>query len=287
MDKRRMWRYVGVLLFVSIAAEILILHFYGLSNSTGKLMLGIVMLLPGISTVTYILITREGFRIINWKIKRPIYLLYAALIPALLSLLCMFSIIMFGLGSSTHFTLANGVVNIKRGMFILGKGNQSPIFFFVNYMVTALVFSVVNGIPAFGEELGWRGFLQKKLVNHYNIVPGIILLGLIWGFWHFPLIISGYNYPEYPVLGAFLLFPLTTVFSSFFLAWLTIRSQSLWPAVLAHGCVNTFYGNVIGEMDFGSHRLAADLVILIIWLITAVVSYLLLRKMRTTDAVTP
>jgi membrane protease YdiL (CAAX protease family) len=95
---------------------------------------------------------------------------------------------------------------------------------------------------------------------------------LIWGFWHFPLIVSGYNYPESPVLGAFILFPLTTIFASFFLAWLTIKGQSLWPAVLAHGSVNSFIGAFIGGMEY-QNRLAADILVLAFWAIIALLSY--------------
>ena len=279
--KKRMWWYVGTLLFVSWASELFLLHAFGLEDPKAKPFFGILMLLPGLIAVGYLMITREGFRTIDWGIKKPIYLLYAAIVPALLALACMFIIGISGAGSSTHFAFAQAGVDIKRGMFVLGKGEQSPWFFILNYSVTAIVFSGVNGIPAFGEELGWRGFLQRKLVDHYGLVSGVTLLGLIWGFWHFPLILNGYNYPEHPVLGALILFPLTTVFSSFFLAWLTLSSRSLWPAVLAHGCVNTFYGNVISEMNFGKHRLAADAIILFVWFLTAAFSYLLLRRMNT------
>ena len=282
-----MWWYVGVLLCVSWACEIVLLRIYGLEDPRVKPFVGVLMFLPGLMALGYLLITREGFRTIDWGIKKPIYLLYAIVVPALLALFCMFMLGALGIGSSTHFTFTQAGVSIKRGMFVLGKGEQSLWFFVLNYLITAVVFSVVNGIPAFGEELGWRGFLQRRLVSYYGLVPGITLLGLLWGLWHFPLILSGYNYPDHPVLGALVLFPLTTVFSSFFLAWLTLSSRSLWPAVLAHGCVNTFYGNVVSEMNFSNNRLAADMIILFIWLLTAAASYSLLRKTNAYAHLTP
>src|SRR5262249_14339677 len=90
-----------------------------------------------------------------------------------------------------------------------------------------------------------------------------------------------YNYPEHPLLGAFLLFPLTTLFASFFLAWLTLSSSSLWPAVLAHGSVNTFYGQVLLEMSFGPNRLTVDIIVLLVWLFLAAVSCALQCKRAT------
>ena len=279
--KSGVWWYVGVLLFASWAYEIFLLRTFGLEDAKAAPFFGALMFLPGLTALGYLLITKEGLRTIDWGIKKPAYLVCALLVPAALALFCMLIIGVLGLGRSTHFALTGARISINRGMFILGKGEQSVWFFILNYLVTAIVFSVVNGIPAFGEELGWRGFLQRRLVARCGLVPGITLLGLIWGFWHFPLILNGYNYPEQPVLGAFVLFPLTTVFSSFFLAWLTLTSSSVWPAVLAHGCVNTFYGHVVSEMDFGKNRLAADMIILAIWFLAGLTSYLLLRRTRT------
>ena len=281
LRQSRVWWYIGALLLFSWACEFFLLQTFGLENAKAIPLFAILMLLPGLFAIGYLLITKEGFRTIDWGIKKPSYLLYAVIIPAALALLSMLVIGALHIGTSPHFAFTHEHISIKRGMFLLGKGEQSPWFFAVNYFVTAVVFSVINGIPAFGEELGWRGFLQPRLVSRYGIVSGIILLGLIWGFWHFPLILSGYNYPEHPVLGALVLFPLTTVFSSFLLAWLTLSSRSLWPAVLAHGCVNTFYGQVVSEMNFGVYRLTADVIILSIWFLTAVVSYMLLQTTRT------
>ncbi|WP_445263802.1 CPBP family glutamic-type intramembrane protease [Rhodohalobacter sp. 8-1] len=81
----------------------------------------------------------------------------------------------------------------------------------------AIPFSIINSIAAFGEELGWHGYLQDKFVCSYGRTLGIRLLGPLWGSWHFPLILPvGYNYPDSLILGAFLLFPATAVLASFF-----------------------------------------------------------------------
>jgi len=37
------------------------------------------------------------------------------------------------------------------------------------------------------EEIGWRGFALPKLQVNYNTLYSSVILGIIWGFWHFPL----------------------------------------------------------------------------------------------------
>ena len=59
-------------------------------------------------------------------------------------------------------------------------------------------------IITFGEEYGWRGYLQSELV-HLGRIRGVGLLGIIWGVWHWPIIWMGYNYPGQPVLGPLLM----------------------------------------------------------------------------------
>ncbi|GAA2820995.1 hypothetical protein GCM10020220_006760 [Nonomuraea rubra] len=59
--------------------------------------------------------------------------------------------------------------------------------------------TVVTMIPAFGEEWGWRGWLVPWLSAEAGVSRGLLISGLIWGLWHAPLTLLGYNYPN---LGA-------------------------------------------------------------------------------------
>jgi len=64
-------------------------------------------------------------------------------------------------------------------------------------LVTLPAAAFINLIPALGEELGWRGWLFPKLMP-LGAVPAILVSGVIWGLWHAPLILLGYNYPGVP-----------------------------------------------------------------------------------------
>jgi membrane protease YdiL (CAAX protease family) len=41
------------------------------------------------------------------------------------------------------------------------------------------------------EEPGWRGFALPKLQRKYSSIIASIIIGIIWGFWHLPLYITG------------------------------------------------------------------------------------------------
>jgi membrane protease YdiL (CAAX protease family) len=69
----------------------------------------------------------------------------------------------------------------------------------------------VNGLFAFGEELGWRGYLLPKLMP-LGKWKAYVLVGIIWGLWHGPLVLAGFNYPAFPVLGVLGMIGMTTTF---------------------------------------------------------------------------
>jgi membrane protease YdiL (CAAX protease family) len=90
-----------------------------------------------------------------------------------------------------------------------------------------------------GEEIGWRGFLQTPLIDAFGVVGGVIILGLIWGIWHAPVALRGHNLRSDFWAEAFVVYPLMCVCYSFPLAFLTIGSGSIWPALVFHATNNT------------------------------------------------
>lgn len=55
-------------------------------------------------------------------------------------------------------------------------------------MLTMVINIIVVGpllglIITFGEEYGWRGFLQTELTC-LGRIRGVFILGVIWGIWH-------------------------------------------------------------------------------------------------------
>jgi uncharacterized protein len=104
-------------------------------------------------------------------------------------------------------------------------------------LATLPVAALVNLLPALGEELGWRGWLLPKLMP-LGALPAILISGVVWGAWHAPLILLGYNYPDAPGwLGLSAMIAMCTLVGAVF-GWLRLRSGSVWPAALAHAAFN-------------------------------------------------
>ncbi len=111
-------------------------------------------------------------------------------------------------------------------------------------LVSLPLASMINVIPALGEELGWRGWLLPKLMP-LGAIPAILISGAIWGLWHAPLILLGYNYPGAPGwLGLSAMVAMCVLVGAIF-GWLRLRSGSVWPAALAHAAFNGAGGSYL------------------------------------------
>jgi uncharacterized protein len=120
---------------------------------------------------------------------------------------------------------AMGLDQLPTLTFLLITGVQTAVF--APFM--AMLISV-------GEEYGWRGTLQPELMK-LGRIKGVVLVGLIWGVWHAPIIAMGHNYPGYPVAGIFLM-TLYTLGLGFILGLAFIKSRSVWVAAYLHGVNN-------------------------------------------------
>jgi uncharacterized protein len=99
---------------------------------------------------------------------------------------------------------------------------------------------LVNAIPTLGEELGWRGYLLPQLLP-LGQWPALLISGAIWGLWHAPVILLGYNYPQHPQLGVLLMVGFCMVWGVLF-GWLRLSTGSVWPSMLAHAAMNGIAG---------------------------------------------
>jgi membrane protease YdiL (CAAX protease family) len=104
-------------------------------------------------------------------------------------------------------------------------------------LAEALVFGVtINAVAAFGEELGWRGLLQREL-SHLGFWRSSALIGVIWGLWHAPIIIQGYNYPQHPLVGVAMMTVFTLLLSPIFV-YVRLKARSVIAAAVIHGTLN-------------------------------------------------
>lgn len=107
-----------------------------------------------------------------------------------------------------------------------------------------LIAPLINSLFTFGEEFGWRAYLQPKLMP-LGMRKTMLLMGIIWGVWHWPVIAMGHNYgleyPGAPWLGLLPMVWFTFVVGTF-LGWITLKGSSVWPAVIGHAAINGIAG---------------------------------------------
>src|SRR5689334_22253189 len=101
---------------------------------------------------------------------------------------------------------------------------------------TLIVGPFIGLIITFGEEYGWRGYLQTEL-THLGRIRGVFLLGVIWGIWHWPVIWMGYNYPGQPILGSIAMVMMCVILA-YFLAYAVFKSNGIWTAAYLHALSN-------------------------------------------------
>lgn len=191
-------------------------------------MLGVLVTCRGLGT------QKTGIR---WKLQLKGHLgCYALALwgPALLTLA----------GAALYFALYpqqfDGQMTVLAGQLGL---ESVPMSLLLIQIVQCVTFApILNTFFALGEEVGWRGWLTPTLQGRLGRVPGVILSGVIWGIWHWPLILlAGYQYglgyPGAPWTGLAGMCLFTTVIG-ILLSWLYDRTGSIWAPSLAHGAIN-------------------------------------------------
>jgi membrane protease YdiL (CAAX protease family) len=143
-------------------------------------------------------------------------------------------------------------LGISYGIFWQISGEGFPLSFGFETIPEWIFGILMSSVLAFGEELGWRGFLLPRMTAAWNVIIAVIASGIIWGVWHMPLMVSGL-YQSGTVMGYQLTFFLfETVILTGILAFLRLKSDSLWPAVILHGTHNFLDQAVFGPVTTGA-----------------------------------
>jgi membrane protease YdiL (CAAX protease family) len=122
-------------------------------------------------------------------------------------------------------------------------------------------------VGAFGEELGWRGYLQKMIGGRLTGLIAFLIVGVLWGLWHVGNYLNGPTYV--------LFFVLSTIGYSAVMAWLIQTAEyNVIPAALFHFAVNAgFY--ILKDVLTDIRLMALNG---IVWMGAAVIVVVLSRK---------
>jgi membrane protease YdiL (CAAX protease family) len=229
------------------------------TDMLGRLGAGVTlptMLTPMIAAfIMRIFVSREGLKGSLGLLRSPKYYLVALIVPAV---------------------FVTAVVLIVQALG-LGEFRWSEATWFVYLML--LLIALPLTLFTFGEEYGWRGYLLPRLLP-LGEIRASVLLGVIWGVWHLPLILAGLNYPGVNVWLAIIVFTFVTVALSFTYTWFYVASSgSVLVAAVFHASTNQFSDTFwVPPLLSGANPFAPSLVgaVLIMALVVAV--YRLFRR---------
>lgn len=191
----------------------------------------------------------------TWQFFPTLYTFFPALVALLLMRNLKIPVTLKNLGlvftgNRTNYLLAffipiiltgiNIMVQIKVGNYIL-----KPELNYTELGLVLIANQFVLLIFILGEEIGWRSFLQNRLVEEYGIWMAIAILGVVWGLWHAPIALKGYNLPEYPQFEAFVFYPFICICYASIMMLLFIKTKSVIPSLIFHTTNNNIGGIVL------------------------------------------
>lgn len=106
-----------------------------------------------------------------------------------------------------------------------------------------LAFGIAAGVLAgFFEEIGWTGFAYPRMRARFGALGGALLLGLLWGVWHLPVVDSlGAASPHGPALPAFFAsFVAIVTALRVLIAWVYTNTGSILMPQLLHASSTGF-----------------------------------------------
>lgn len=224
--------------------------------SAGTAVLAGVMFIPALSAFVVLrLKTGSGRSSAAWRWGpwRPYAVVWLA-VPALVTVIYLVS---WQLGLA-ELQASRAAIEQKLAPSLAG----TPLPELATFLGIAVVQSLTLGVAVtmlftFGEEYGWTGFLLPSLLP-LGLGRAVLIYGLVWGLWHAPVIVGGFNYPGHPMAGVAMMCLFTVAVGSVQAA-LLLRYRSVFLTSFLHASINA-QGQGVLPMLFTAHPLLGGLV---------------------------
>jgi membrane protease YdiL (CAAX protease family) len=231
--------FTFVVITIVITTGIFIWMFNGAKDNMGAVFA--MMWTPGISAIITSLIYKDKIRNYGWKPGKARFLIYAYLLPLVISLIAYGLVWLSGY---TEFTTQE-VIKYKWAKML---GFELPVPFIIGVLSKMSLGFLFTCLPVLGEEIGWSGFLTPKLLKIFSVPVTSLIVGLFWAVWHYPAIIGGFYGQGTPLWIALPGFTLSIVGESFIRTVLVSKSKSLWTGVVLHASANIIFMGMFYEM---------------------------------------
>jgi membrane protease YdiL (CAAX protease family) len=148
-------------------------------------------------------------------------------------------------------------------------------------------------VLTFGEEYGWRGYLLPKLLP-LGEVKAAVIVGLIWGLWHTPLLLAGLNFTDVNPLASIGLFLVAAIaISLIFTRMYVAAGGAVLVAAVVHGSFNAYSDFVTTTDHLGGNQLvvtpggAVGIALLFLTVIATRTVFFRTRQRRRRSVATP
>ena len=189
-------------------------------------MTSILMWCPAISAFIIKRIYYRKEKLLGWNRCKFTYILIGLFVP----------VIYLGLSYSLYWIINRDVITGE---------------IYSNSIGILFVLFISSIITATGEEIGWRGFLLPKMSELWNVKTAVVVSGLIWAIWHFPLMIAGLYIPGTPLWYQLSIFTIEIIAITAIMAIIRLKSKSVWPAIILHASHNYFDQIIFSPLTIG------------------------------------
>ena len=189
---------------------------------------------PGGAAILTKLYFDRTLRGLGWSWGKTRYQVGAYLLPLAYASCVYVTVWLVGLGSLNREVVAHAAR--KFGVSAL----PMPLALVAVFVIVGALGAVTQSIFALGEEIGWRGFLVPELAKSMSYAKTALVSGAIWALWHYPVVFFGGYRGKTPLWFSTICFTVLIIGISFPLAYLRLRSGSVWTAMFLHASHNLF-----------------------------------------------
>ncbi|MGC1551013.1 MAG: CPBP family intramembrane glutamic endopeptidase [Rhodanobacter sp.] len=226
--------YLGLVLALSSIFYTLIIATGHLAGGHGRYVTGL-MWCPAVAAMLTCRITGMGLDSLGWGWGRWRWQWLAYLLPLGYATVAYVIVWITGLGS---FGDPAFIASIATDFGWTGAPHWILVSGYV--LLTGSVGMVLSVATGLGEEIGWRGFLVPQVTQALGFTKGVLLTGAIWSLWHMPILLFADYNSGTPWWVAMPCFAVLVFSISVPMAWLRLRSGSLWPCAVLHASHNLF-----------------------------------------------
>lgn len=202
-----------------------------------------LMWAPGLAAMLTQWIRARTLAGLGWRLGKWSYLVISFGLPLLAAL------VVYALSWGVGLVPFTSVELVETVAAQTGQRMSLPLAI----LTTVVVLFLPSLFSALGEEIGWRGFLLPALAKRHRLLAASLISGAIWAIYHYPVMLLADYHSGAPLWFSLPMFTISVLSISLIMAWLRLKSGSLWTAAIMHASHNLFVQTVFDPLtlDFG------------------------------------